>query len=98
MFFQQNNNLKLTGSDKRYTSIASNTPCPEPAEKLYPNCDAYVWLRSCEREIIEPINGKVTGVIPKWIKGSLLRNGPGNLKVGNMKFKHLFDSSALLHR
>lgn len=38
------------------------------------------------------------GNIPNWLKGSLIRNGPGSLKVGNETFSHLFDSSALLHR
>ncbi|GLV43558.1 neither inactivation nor afterpotential B [Carabus blaptoides fortunei] len=65
---------------------------------LYPNCDVNIWLRSCEKEIIDPIQGKVTGSIPTWLNGCLLRNGPGSLKVGKMEFKHLFDSSALLHR
>lgn len=40
----------------------------------------------------------VAGCIPNWLNGSLLRNGPGNLKVGDMTFGHLFDGSALLHR
>lgn len=39
-----------------------------------------------------------TGQIPTWLSGSLLRNGPGNWKVGDMTFQHLFDCSALLHR
>ncbi|KAL0880658.1 hypothetical protein ABMA27_001877 [Loxostege sticticalis] len=68
------------------------------SEKLYPNCDAGVWLRSCEEEVTEPLEGEITGEVPPWLQGSLLRNGPGSLKVGNMRFKHLFDSSALLHR
>jgi hypothetical protein len=67
-------------------------------ESLYPNCDVNVWLRSCEQEIIEPVRGEASGKIPKWINGSLLRNGPGSIKVGSMVFNHLFDSSALLHR
>lgn len=66
--------------------------------KLYPNCDGSVWLRNCEEEVIKPIGGVTKGNIPKWLNGSLLRNGPGNLKVGNMKFDHLFDSEALLHK
>lgn len=69
-----------------------------PRENCYPNCDVNVWLRSCEKEIIEPMLGIVTGNIPLWINGSLLRNGPGSIKVGDMTFNHLFDSSALLHR
>lgn len=28
----------------------------------------------------------------------MLRNGPGNWKVGDMSFQHLFDCSALVHR
>ncbi|KAL3289195.1 hypothetical protein HHI36_003630 [Cryptolaemus montrouzieri] len=67
-------------------------------DELYPNCDVNVWLRSCEKEIIEPLEGTVKGEIPKWLKGCLLRNGPGSLKVGNEYFEHLFDSSALIHR
>ncbi|CAH2108020.1 unnamed protein product [Euphydryas editha] len=66
--------------------------------KFYPNCDSSVWLRSCEEEIIEPVEGEITGEIPQWLQGTLLRNGPGSLKVGSMRFKHLFDSAALLHR
>lgn len=67
-------------------------------ENCYPNCDINVWLRSCEHEIVEPIEGVLIGEIPKWINGSLLRNGPGSIKVGEMTYNHLFDSAALLHR
>ncbi|XP_023942484.2 carotenoid isomerooxygenase [Bicyclus anynana] len=70
----------------------------EPETKYYPNCDGGVWLRSCELEVTEPLKGAVTGEIPTWLKGTLLRNGPGSLNVGSMRFKHLFDSAALLHR
>ncbi|VVC89979.1 unnamed protein product [Leptidea sinapis] len=49
-------------------------------------------------EIVQPITGHVTGDIPRWLRGTLLRNGPGSLNVGSMRFEHLFDSSALLHR
>ncbi|XP_055683965.1 carotenoid isomerooxygenase [Lutzomyia longipalpis] len=75
-----------------------NTGKPSAGKDLYPNCDATVWTRSCEKEIFVPIEGRSSGSIPKWICGSLLRNGPGNLKFGQMRFDHLFDSSALLHR
>lgn len=66
--------------------------------QCYPNCDVNVWLRSCEKEIVQPIEGIVTGIIPHWMNGSLLRNGPGKLRFGDTEYKHLFDSSALLHR
>ncbi|CAH0714171.1 unnamed protein product, partial [Brenthis ino] len=70
----------------------------ESKVKYYPNCDGNVWLRSCDVEAIEPIDGNITGELPSWLRGTLLRNGPGSLKVGTMRFKHLFDSAALLHR
>lgn len=66
--------------------------------QLYSKCDCSVWLRSCEQEVIDPIYGKVCGEIPKWLSGSLLRNGPGSLNVGTSRFQHLFDSAALLHK
>ena len=31
-------------------------------EKLYPNCDATVWLRSCEEEVEEPLEGQMSGM------------------------------------
>ncbi|XP_046590083.1 carotenoid isomerooxygenase isoform X2 [Neodiprion lecontei] len=65
---------------------------------FWPNSDPTVWMRSCEHEVIEPMSGKNFGTMPTWLKGTLLRNGPGSLKVGEYRFDHLFDSSALLHR
>ncbi|XP_050673911.1 carotenoid isomerooxygenase-like isoform X2 [Leptidea sinapis] len=70
----------------------------ECKKKLYPECDGKIWLRTCEEEIEKPISGRVTGEIPLWLRGTLLRNGPGSEKVGSMHFEHLFDFSALLHR
>lgn len=31
--------------------------------KFYPNCDSSVWLRSCEEEVIEPLDGEIIGNI-----------------------------------
>ncbi|KAK4884106.1 hypothetical protein RN001_000377 [Aquatica leii] len=66
--------------------------------KIFPNCEPNIWLRSCTEEIIKPIHGKVSGTIPKWLSGVLYRNGPGLLEIGDYKFGHLFDGMALLHR
>lgn len=54
-------------------------------------------VRSVE-ETPEPIPTIVKGTIPKWINGSLLRNGPGKFEFGNQHFNHWFDGMALLHR
>lgn len=82
--------------DEEYHSSFQNKE--QPKENCYPNCDVNVWLRSCEQEILDPVEGVVSGEIPMWINGSLLRNGPGSIKVGDMTYNHLFDAAALLHR
>lgn len=38
------------------------------------------------------------GEVPKWLRGALIRNGPGRLQVGDYQYNHVFDGSALLHR
>jgi carotenoid isomerooxygenase len=70
-------------------------PCENPKTS---KCDVSVWLRTCNHEIVEPVQGIISGEIPSWINGSLLRNGPGKLQVGEDRCKHLFDAAALLHR
>lgn len=39
-------------------------------------------VRSVE-ETPEPISTEVQGSIPSWVKGNLLRNGPGKFEFGN---------------
>jgi carotenoid cleavage dioxygenase-like enzyme len=40
----------------------------------------------------------VTGTIPDWLDGTLLRNGPGAFEVGGEPVSHWFDGLALLRR
>uniref|UniRef100_A0A8B9HGK5 Carotenoid-cleaving dioxygenase, mitochondrial n=1 Tax=Astyanax mexicanus TaxID=7994 RepID=A0A8B9HGK5_ASTMX len=54
-------------------------------------------VRTAE-ETPEPIPTTVKGTIPSWIRGSLLRNGPGKFEFGNQHFNHWFDGMALMHR
>uniref|UniRef100_A0A8C9YM27 Retinoid isomerohydrolase RPE65 b n=1 Tax=Sander lucioperca TaxID=283035 RepID=A0A8C9YM27_SANLU len=49
-------------------------------------------------ELNEPIPAKISGVIPSWLGGSLLRMGPGLFEVGDEPFYHLFDGQALMHK
>ncbi|CAG2167808.1 unnamed protein product [Oppiella nova] len=56
------------------------------------------FLRSCLEECDPPIKTEVKGVIPVWLKGTLLRNGPGLQEVGTDKYNHMFDGLALMHR
>lgn len=38
------------------------------------------------------------GILPAWLRGSLLRMGPGLFEVGDEPFHHLFDGQALIHK
>lgn len=40
----------------------------------------------------------VRGELPRWLTGSLLRNGPGTFRVGTQRYRHWFDGLAMLHR
>uniref|UniRef100_A0A8C6PLU3 Retinoid isomerohydrolase n=1 Tax=Nothobranchius furzeri TaxID=105023 RepID=A0A8C6PLU3_NOTFU len=54
-------------------------------------------FETCE-ELAEPLPATVTGRIPSYLKGSLLRLGPGLFEVGDEPFYHLFDGQALMHK
>jgi carotenoid cleavage dioxygenase-like enzyme len=86
--------MKSMKKNSDWDEIKSEKKLREETNQL----DVKVWLRSCDHEITEPVEGIVSGEIPTWINGSLLRNGPGKLGFGGNSFKHLFDAAALLHR
>ncbi|XP_007182652.2 beta,beta-carotene 15,15'-dioxygenase [Balaenoptera acutorostrata] len=50
-----------------------------------------------KKEQLEPLRARVTGRIPAWLQGTLLRNGPGMHTVGETRYNHWFDGLALLH-
>ncbi|XP_026871840.2 retinal Mueller cells isomerohydrolase isoform X3 [Electrophorus electricus] len=54
-------------------------------------------FETCE-EFAEPTPAQVTGEIPAWLHGSLLRLGPGLFEIGDEPFLHLFDGQALMHK
>lgn len=39
----------------------------------------------------------ISGIIPPWLSGRLVRNGPGLFEVGETEYRHWFDGHALLH-
>jgi len=55
-------------------------------------------VRSSPKESTVPRETKNTGDIPKWIKGSMLRNGSGDWDMGGETVNHWFDGHALLHK
>jgi beta,beta-carotene 9',10'-dioxygenase len=40
---------------------------------------------------------KVVGIIPSWMNGVLVRNGPALFEIGQESFTHWFDGQAMLH-
>jgi len=38
------------------------------------------------------------GVVPSWLTGTLVRNGPAKFEVGERKLRHWFDGFAMLHK
>ncbi len=40
----------------------------------------------------------VRGTLPTWLRGTLIRNGPGTFQVGQQRYRHWFDGLAMLHR
>src|SRR5258708_28777239 len=39
----------------------------------------------------------VSGQLPYWLSGTLVRNGPGRFEVGTQQYHHWFDGLAMLH-
>ncbi|XP_059906970.1 beta,beta-carotene 15,15'-dioxygenase isoform X1 [Gadus macrocephalus] len=48
-------------------------------------------------ETTGPVKAQVTGALPMWLKGTLLRNGPGCFSVGDSSYNHWFDGMSLIH-
>jgi len=46
----------------------------------------------------DPTGLPVTGAIPKWLAGTLLRNGPALFDTDRRSFRHWFDGQAMVHR
>ncbi|XP_063292323.1 carotenoid-cleaving dioxygenase, mitochondrial-like [Pelobates fuscus] len=63
-----------------------------------PRIECIAPLFQTANETTQPIPTKTTGIIPEWINGSLLRNGPGKFEFGNDTYSHWFDGMALMHK
>jgi beta,beta-carotene 9',10'-dioxygenase len=57
-----------------------------------------VGFHSLTAETPAPVALPVTGELPTWLKGALLRTGPSKFEVGARSYNHWFDGLAMLHR
>ncbi|XP_045412535.1 beta,beta-carotene 9',10'-oxygenase isoform X1 [Lemur catta] len=55
-------------------------------------------LLTTVEETPQVISAEVRGRFPEWLKGYLLRIGPGKFEFGKDKYGHWFDGMALLHQ
>ncbi len=55
-------------------------------------------LRNLRRATDKPVQASVKGSIPKWLNGSLFRNGPGQFEFNNKYYQHLFDGAAVINK
>lgn len=55
-------------------------------------------LRSLKEANTTPVQALVKGNIPKWVNGSLYRNGPGRYEFNNKFYHHLFDGAACVNK
>ncbi|GFN95246.1 beta,beta-carotene 15,15'-dioxygenase [Plakobranchus ocellatus] len=45
-----------------------------------------------------PVDAKISGSIPTWLKGSVYQNGSGVYRIGPTSWNHLFDGYSVLQR
>jgi beta,beta-carotene 9',10'-dioxygenase len=55
-------------------------------------------FQSLTREILDQVELSVSGTLPSWLEGTLLRTGPSKFEVGARTYNHWFDGLAMLHR
>ncbi|HVL52538.1 MAG TPA: carotenoid oxygenase family protein [Actinomycetota bacterium] len=74
---------------KSWQPKVPTTPADGPAYAL--------GFESLESEV-ELEKAPVSGAIPSWLSGTLVRTGPAKFEVGQQKFNHWFDGLGMLHR
>ena len=49
-------------------------------------------------EELNPVELSISGQLPVWLTGDLVRNGPAKYEIGDSKLNHWFDGYAKLHK
>lgn len=68
------------------------------AYRLHFSGNLYFLVYNSAHWKLSVIHVHSAGRIPSFLKGSLLRLGPGLFEVGDEPFYHLFDGQALMHK
>jgi beta,beta-carotene 9',10'-dioxygenase len=79
------------------TTAATETTSATTSNGVGPAAGLSGGLRSLDRETrISEL--PLTGSLPQWLQGSLIRTGPARWEVGERTMNHWFDGFAMLHR
>jgi beta,beta-carotene 9',10'-dioxygenase len=62
-----------------------------------PSTTPALGFRTLEGELVVD-ELTLSGELPSWLTGSLLRTGPAKFEVGEQRMRHWFDGLAMLHR
>ena len=57
----------------------------------------HLGFRTLQEEV-GPLDLAITGRVPDWLDGALLRTGPALFEVGRSSYRHWFDGLAMLYR
>jgi beta,beta-carotene 9',10'-dioxygenase len=72
-------------------------PAAAPQTAAPPSTSAALGFATLEQETtVDEL--PLSGELPSWLEGSLLRTGPAKFEVGEDRMKHWFDGLAMLHR
>ena len=55
-------------------------------------------LRTVRQGTTKPVRAAVKGNLPKWLNGSLFRNGAGRFEFNDKYHNHLFDGAACVNK
>ncbi|TKR71949.1 hypothetical protein L596_019477 [Steinernema carpocapsae] len=66
------------------------------ADEMRPPVDLRPLFENFEE--VGPLECKITGHLPLWLSGTLLRNGPGTFKIGDSDYHHWFDGLAYIRK
>ena len=93
---------------KRHHAVTHSRPLSDFADLVTPKhlgpdddttAQGYdLWWSSDPTEVTEPLRLEVHGQLPAWLKGSLVRVGPGQFEVGRQRLQHQMDGLAKLTR
>jgi carotenoid cleavage dioxygenase-like enzyme len=72
-------------------------PATDPTSAAPPTSAPTLGFSTLERELTAD-QLELSGTLPAWLAGSLLRTGPAKFELGEQRMRHWFDGLAMLHR